>query len=262
MIYVRYRRIYCKYLPILTETCLLKWSASSQTSESVPLLSPIRLCHSVSLVLTIDSQVFITGASLKSDTYRVNPYTGEWNWLDSLRKHRYKMGVVRYQTDIYAFAGLYDGLYMRNAEVYGFAEEKWRELPKCLETRCNFNPTQYKTHIYLLGGHNCSVSEYFDVNSAAFHRLPFEIEADCTIAICSDSHLIAIQRNGYYQWPLNHWENREKRSFPFNLGIGFWSDCPVIEVQGVYYLHQSYATRVVALNLPQDSYTVFPVPIH
>lgn len=235
-----------------------------RTWQSVALSVPIRLTQAASMVLMADSNVFVTGGPLECDTYSINRFSGEVKVLDSMGVHRQKMGAIRYQADIYTFAGIKSFTYPKSAEVYLCSLKQWKRLPDCLVSRCNFNPAQYQGCVYLLGGSCTQTSECYNVSAETFYLLPlvFPVE-DCTIGVCDSGELIAIQKEIYYACAIGRWEEGwKRREFTFNLGIALWSDCPVFKVAGAYYIHQNYATRIVALNLSEGTFSAFPAPIY
>lgn len=161
----RFRLINSRYVPVLTQQKLLMFIPGLRTWQSVALSVPIRLTQAASMVLMADSNVFVTGGPLECDTYSINRFSGEVKVLDSMGVHRQKMGAIRYQADIYTFAGIKSFTYPKSAEVYLCSLKQWKRLPDCLVSRCNFNPAQYQGCVYLLGGSCTQTSECYNVSA-------------------------------------------------------------------------------------------------
>ena len=170
------------------------------------------------------------------------------------------MSVIRYEDDIYALAG---AGYSSACEVYMSKTAHWRRLPNCINARSAATPASHNKKIYLLGGCGTTTCEYLDTQTETFHLLPLRLlDEYCTVALCTDTELIAVQELGYYTCnidaPPKSWE---RINFPFDFGIAFWSDCPVFCRDGAYYIHQNYCSRIIALKLAEKSYVEFPTHV-
>ena len=257
-------RIYTKgYLPVLTATSLLKFHVQASQWQSIPLSEEIAISRQISIVFTIDQLVFVTGAHHpKRDTFSIHPFTGLVKYLSPLLKHRRSMGALRYGTDVYTFGGISLG-YEVSAEVFMQETQTWRKLKDCSTPRSAFNPAAHKGKIYLLGGCCTASNEYFDVFTETYNPLPLALPGmRCTIALCTGTELIAVQRAGYYACNVEEIpEKWEMTPFDFEFGKAFKSDCTVLSVGDTYYIHQSYGSRIIALTLTKGTYTEVPTGV-
>jgi len=60
----------------------------------------------VSVAMTLEGDVFVTGAHPLPDTYDISRFTDEIRALSPLRRHRINTGVVQCEGNIYAFGEL------------------------------------------------------------------------------------------------------------------------------------------------------------
>lgn len=256
--------IYAKgYLPVLSPTSLRKYYVQASLWQACPLSEEVSISRQMSIVITIDHLVFVTGGpKARRDTFTIHPSSGLVKYLSPLLQHRRSMGAIRYDRDIYTFGGINLG-YEASAEVFGQEVQTWRKLKDCQAPRSAFNPAAYRTRIYLLGGCSTVSTEYFDVISESCHLLPLVLPGmRCTIALCTDTELIAVQKTGYYVCNIEEIPKKwEITPFDFEFGKAFKSDCPVIAVGDTYYIHQSYASRVIALQLAARTYTEVPTGV-
>lgn len=252
----QYRFVATQYIPVVSSDSLRKFIVHSQSWQSLPLSSAINVDRSMSSVLTVEGQVFVTGTPSTPDTFQIHPISGLVTILDSLITHRNSMGVIRYQANIYAFAGSSS----KQCEVYMAGEALWRPLPPCLSIRSAFTPTQHSGKIYLLGGCGTVRNEYFDTVTEIYHPLPMKLPGEyCTVAICTDIDLYAVQQIGYYccelEKPVETWE---LTPFSHSFGTSFWSGSPVLCIKEVYYIYQTAKGRIIALNLKKRTFQEFP----
>ena len=257
-------RMYAKgYLPVISSTELRKFYAHLDQWEVCNLSAEVEISRQMSVLFTIDKLVFVTGAPQTStDTFTIHPFSGYVNYLNPLLHHRRSMGTIRCNADIYTFGGISQG-YEVWAEVYTHELQVWRELPSCSVPRSAFNPAYHQGKIYLLGGCCTIKAEYFDIAAETYCALPLTLPGMlCTIALCTDTQLIAVQHTGYYVCNLQAIpEQWEMRPFPFNFGKAFKSDCPVMLKGDTYYIHQSYQSRIIALKLQEMTYEEFPTGV-
>lgn len=255
----QFRTAHTGFLPVLCRNNLLKFYVHSQTWQRILLSTQVLESRFLSLERMVDGRVFVTGAPTERDTFSVNPESGEVRELCPLQNHRSNIGLIRYLEDIYAFGGSGSSSDMRSSEVYIHSKQHWQCLPNSHYARFSFTPTEYKGHIYLLGGCKSAPGECFSVLTSTFHDLSIVLPGDnCTIALCTGSQLLAVQQDRYYVCKRETAGSWEMVKLEFDLGDGFWSSCRVIEANGCYYIHQSRAGKVVALRLKDRSFTEFP----
>jgi len=259
----QYRFVATQYIPVVSSDSLRKFYVHTQSWQSLPLSETVRVHRFMCTALTRLGQVFVTGTPSTPDTFQIHSISGLVTFLDSLITHRNSMGVIRYQDDIYALAGYSGSGYHNECEVYMYKTAKWRKLPNCLNARSAATPAAHNAKIYLLGGCGTITAEYLHTTTETFHLLPMELpDCYCTIALCTDTELRAVQELGFYSCnienPPNYWEITR---FPFDFGIAFWSDCPVFCSNGDYYIHQNYRSRVIVLNLQKMTFTEFPTNV-
>ena len=246
------------YVPVISATQLKKFNVQSETWRTIPLSRPIRVYRFMCMVLDADKQVFVTGGPEAQDTFSIHPQTGEVTSLMSLLTHRKSLSVILYMNDVYAFGGYGSG-YHKESEVYVKDQKQWRKLPDCLDARSACTPCSHSQRIYLLSGCGTCGGEYFDTVSETFHRLPMEIPGYyCTVVLCTDTELMAVQEFGYYSCDIENPPDKwEMKTFPFDFGIAFWSDSPVLSANGHYYIHQNYRSRIIKLSLTNKSFQEF-----
>ena len=253
-----YRLSETRYMPVISATELKKFRVHSETWRTIPLSRPIKVNRFMCMVLDADKQVFVTGGPEAQDTFSINPETGEVTSLMPLLTHRKSLSVILYMTDVYTFCGS-NSTYSQASEVYVRDQKRWRKLPDSIEARTSCTPCSHSQRIYLLSGCGTSQGEYFHTVSETFHLLPMEIPGYyCTVVLCTDTELIAMQKIGYYSCDIENPPDRwEMNKFPFDFGTAFWSDSPVLSANGHYYIHQNYSSRIIKLNLTNKSYQMF-----
>lgn len=256
----QFRLVHTCFLPIVSSNALLKFTVLSRSWQSVRLSEPVSINRFASIVLTIDREVFVTGTSRVPDTYRISPSSGLVSLLAPLLMHRGNMAVIRYQANIYAFAGFRNGQSTSAAEVYMYGRQQWRQLLSCFRSRAALNAAENQGEIYLVGGCEASTVECFNTTTETYRLLSFTLTNELpTVSFFRESELIAVQRTGCYRWERGR-EEWTYTGFPCKLGLGLWSNTPVVLLEGSCYFYQLIYDRVTGIHLEDLTHREFPVP--
>lgn len=192
----QFHAINTHYFPIVTGSHLLKYNLSSREWKSLKLSSEKPDHYDcISIALTMERDVFATGAYLQPDTFLISRLTGEVEELSPLQCHRTHIGLVQHEGNMYAFGGAVSYHSASSAEIYEYRRKQWRRLCDSKQERYSFTPAYYKDHFYLVGGHSM-LSESFHIPTETYSFLPqcFNIYR-VFITFFKESELVVLQGN-------------------------------------------------------------------